>query len=254
MKQKIDYNKISGTFDTRYKAQPMNGVMNYLRNFISKSDAGLIAEIGCGTGYWMKELLPVKQSIIGIDFSREMLAKAKAKSEILLFVNGDARNLPFNKNRFDLFYLVNSIHLFGDIKQFLTGAFNSLKPNGAIDIIFADIRYPGYTWYIYTFFNGAYRFDLSRIPEPELLISVLKEIGFENFESKIIDTLYSEFTGREVWDDPFLQKNNTSTLAALSGDEYEVGIAAIKQAVENNPEVIFKSKIFFRSITARKKI
>ena len=68
-----DYNSICDKYERRYEINPLKGVEETLRGLIAEINARRVLEIGCGTGYWLKTLLPYVDQIIGLDFSSGML-------------------------------------------------------------------------------------------------------------------------------------------------------------------------------------
>jgi len=66
-------------------------------------EGDLVLDVGCGTGLLTYLAEPKAKGVIGIDLSMGMLQKARRKQspdQNLLFVNGDALNLPL-KSQFD---------------------------------------------------------------------------------------------------------------------------------------------------------
>lgn len=80
-----------------------------------------LLEIGCGTGRISKIFASTTYNVTGLDISEKMveLARKKAKEEQWTFtgVVGDARNLPFKDNEFDIVYAVHVLELIKDWKQ-----------------------------------------------------------------------------------------------------------------------------------------
>jgi ubiquinone/menaquinone biosynthesis C-methylase UbiE len=70
-----------------------------------------LLEVGVGTGRVARPLLDRGILVTGIDASREMLARAKAKA-VERLVRGDAYALPFRDGTFDATLLVHVLHIF----------------------------------------------------------------------------------------------------------------------------------------------
>lgn len=76
-----------------------------LREILSEIDFETVLEIGCGTGKNTEWLLTRAEKLVGVDFSGEMLEKAKEKiqSEKAEFIQADiTKNWNFVKGEFDL--------------------------------------------------------------------------------------------------------------------------------------------------------
>ena len=98
------YNVWSQNYDTvENKTRDIEA--SAFREILSKINFTNVLEIGCGTGKNTEWLVTKAQSIIGIDFSDEMLnkAKSKIKSFNVEFQFADIRKeWNFKKNSFDL--------------------------------------------------------------------------------------------------------------------------------------------------------
>lgn len=99
-----------------------------------------ILEIGCGGGIFchrIKTYLP-NTRVTGLDFDTGHIEYAKAKSKELgigcEFINGDATDLPFAENTFDLCFSHTVIeHI--PTEKFLSEQYRVLKPNGRIVVL-----------------------------------------------------------------------------------------------------------------------
>jgi len=78
---------------------------NLLRKVVGTEKLNVL-DVGCGTGVITLLLAEMGHTVTGIDFSEGMLGKAKERTNSLnLIVNftiGDAENLPFEDESFDL--------------------------------------------------------------------------------------------------------------------------------------------------------
>ena len=77
---------------------------------LSKDGCRRILEVGVGTGRIAKPLLRRNFELVGVDFSRGMLAKAKQKG-VGDLVMGEANHLPFDDKTFDAAVLAHVLHL-----------------------------------------------------------------------------------------------------------------------------------------------
>lgn len=93
-----------------------------------------ILDLGCGTGWHMKELSQyIDSDIHGIDISVSQVKNAKINMSNSDILCADLLNLPYEDNYFDCVYSINTIHHLLSIEDQKT-AFQSiervLKPNG----------------------------------------------------------------------------------------------------------------------------
>jgi ubiquinone/menaquinone biosynthesis C-methylase UbiE len=96
-----------------------------------------LLEIGCGTGLFTGKVsaLSGTKDITAIDISDDLLELAKKKNPDFNFVIGDAMNLAFDKDTFDVAFGSSVIHHL-DIRRSFEELFRVLKPGGRI--VFAE--------------------------------------------------------------------------------------------------------------------
>ena len=89
-----------------------------------------ILDIGCGDGK-ITDTLSRRTSgeVVGIDFSSEMIAYAKAAFSKPTFMQMDAQALSFNE-RFDVVFSNAALHWVKDHQAVLEGIYKALKPKG----------------------------------------------------------------------------------------------------------------------------
>ncbi len=110
---------------------------------------GSALDLCCGTGAAIRWLRPLcHERIVGIDFSRGMLAEARLKSEqqprskaVVEWVHGDVLELPFEEE-FDVVTCFGSLGHFRrqDETSLLRGVHRALKPGGCF--LFATAERP----------------------------------------------------------------------------------------------------------------
>ncbi|MBV8454326.1 MAG: class I SAM-dependent methyltransferase [Deltaproteobacteria bacterium] len=116
MAARINYDQIAATYDSRFAFGLYDGVLQALRALIAAQKPEAVLEVGCGTGYWLAALSPEVPRIIGLDYSLEMLGKARDRKCAGRLVRADAQVLPFRYATFDLIFCVNAIHHFERIE------------------------------------------------------------------------------------------------------------------------------------------
>ncbi len=82
----------------------------------------------------------VPSSIIGVDFAKNAIDLCNQFYHIpnLSFVEGNAEKLPFENDRFDVIFNVESSHCYGNMKAFIAEVTRVLKPGGIF--AWADLR------------------------------------------------------------------------------------------------------------------
>ena len=143
---------IKGQWDKRgsdYDHSPGHGIhsehekeawKSLLRQALGTENEKLdILDVGCGTGVISLLLAELEHSVTGIDLSEGMLEKAKEKARIfnlpVEFKNGDAENLPFEDEAFDV---VTNRHLLWALpnpEKAISEWKRVLKPGGKVIIV-----------------------------------------------------------------------------------------------------------------------
>ena len=109
---------------------------------VRKQNPKNILDIGFGTGILAKKLYDDGYNIYGIDFSNEMLKKAKQKmpnAELLQFDFTDGLPKEFEQKQFDVILSTYAIHHIDDEakKLYILKLLKSLNPKGIL--IFGDV-------------------------------------------------------------------------------------------------------------------
>ncbi|MEY8349698.1 class I SAM-dependent methyltransferase [Bacillus cereus] len=147
-----------------------------------------IVDIGCGGGIYTKELsLMGANTIVGLDFSKEMLQAARencASFQNISFIHGDAHHMPFADATFDIVISRAVIHHLQDIPKFLQEASRILKKNGILilqDRTIEDCTIPGSLEHIRGFFFSVYpkliQIERKRRPKAIHIQQLIKQSG-----------------------------------------------------------------------------
>lgn len=149
-------------------------------------------DVGCGTGEILSHLLEEypDMTFSGIDISEKMLEQAqwKTKNRVHLSV-GDAENLPYENDSFDLVICNDSFHHYPNPQQAMNEFHRVLKRNG--HLLLSDYWKPLFSRTIINFFmpynNDG---DVKIYSEKEMLefinVAGFKKSNYEKFKSAII--------------------------------------------------------------------
>ena len=170
------------------------------RSILVRPEARVL-DICCGTGDMTSALLAQRptngEPITGLDFSAEMLTRARAKyaSANAVWVEGDAMHLPYPDNSFDL---VTSAFGFRNLTNYAEGLAEIqrvLRPGGRIGILecnqpdgLSGALYNLYFKHILPIVGGmisgdraAYRYlpaSVERFPRSPRMLALMAEAGF----------------------------------------------------------------------------
>ncbi len=94
--------------------------------------AGPILDLGCGTGFFLAELLQRHPQSVGLDISYDMLRVSDQYIPGARLVTGDAERLPFRPAVFDVVFCKGSLHHTRDHVAFLGHCRAALQANGVL--------------------------------------------------------------------------------------------------------------------------
>lgn len=252
--QKIDYDKISQTYDRRYEQNALSQIAEELKKKLNIKENSSLLDVGCGTAYWLNFFANETSYLFGADLSLGMLRKASERNKHIKLVQASAGFLPFKPNSIDSIFCINALHFF-DTDNFIIECSKLLKLNGNIILVVLDLQNPESTWYAYDYFEGIKEFDYNRFNSVENIVSKLKKNNFIDIRTKIVQVVEDIFNNEEVFKDPFLSKMESSTLAWLTDEEYADGLNKIKQTVsetiKRKEKITFTKKFHFVLISAQ---
>ncbi len=228
----VDYDRIAPGYDQRFVVgSGHRGIAAVLQALAKDQEVERILEMGCGTGHWLSGLFSSAGTLVGLDLSAGMLAQAQAREEGFSLVRGRACETPFTDACADLVYCVNAIHHFQRRHDFVLEARRLLRPGGMLVVAGMDPRAHRHRWYIYDYFLGTYETDLERFPSWGTIADWMIEVGFERIEWRLVERIEDPKVGREIFSDPFLEKDACSQLALLSDEAYAAGLRRIATAL-----------------------
>lgn len=138
-------------------------VREYLGGIAGGGIAGLrILEVACGRGGFVRELARAGAHVTGCDFSSAALRAASTKLRAAdvppstTLIQGDAQNLPFADNAFDLVVSCETIEHLPDVESAMDGIYRVTRPGGKLLLttpnyanfmglyeVYARFRHPG---------------------------------------------------------------------------------------------------------------
>lgn len=256
IEKRLDYDRLSDTYDQRYDGQDSRGVLDALKSLATQVNARRVLEVGCGSGHWLVGLMPVVEEAYGVDPSKGMLRRAQAKSSRLRLTQGSDDGLSFAASFFDLVFCVNAIHHFNAPERFVHTAYELLRPGGALAVVGMDPHASSNRWYAYEFFTGVRDLDLQRFPAWDVVKQWMRAAGFEPPAFQEVERVQDLRRNRDVLDDPYLRKGASSQLALLSQEAYDAGLAKINaviaEAEKNETTMEFPTVLSIGMLSASK--
>ena len=105
-----------------------------------------VLSIGCGSAIHEVQLanLNPETEIIGLDISKDMLSQVPKLPTNIDLILGNAEDLGFKDNIFDLVYFLTSLEFTNDVEKTLLETKRILKPNGRAIFMVVNIN----SWYV----------------------------------------------------------------------------------------------------------
>lgn len=125
------FGSASKSYDGSARLQRIAG--NDLLPWLPSSKDLTVLDLGSGTGFFTELLAHHYSQVIGFDISHEMLHFAKEnRQDKILWLEGDAHNIPLKDNSIDFIYSNLVIQWFAPLDQAITEMLRVLKPGGSL--------------------------------------------------------------------------------------------------------------------------
>lgn len=221
----VNYNEISKIYDS-----VREGDMVTINRIIEegKIDSNSkVLEIGCGTGNYTELISKATNATVyGIDQSQGMLEKARTKNTDINYINGDAVHLDcFDKNKFDVIYMIDVIHHIQDIDTMFKNIFRVLKNDGSL-FIFTDTHDHIRNRLTSKYFPETLEVELNRYQSSEEIISFLSKNNFTGIKSDTLTLGVDEYFGQRLVN--IATKKGYSMFNLISPNAIEAGIQRLQ--------------------------
>ena len=230
-----DYDRIAGRYDRRYALHTYAGVRDALLSFVSSESVSAVLEVGCGTGHWLAEMRSATASaercfLAGVEPAAGMLARAREAAPAARLVRAQAEALPWRDGAFDRVVCINALHHFADRESFFAEARRILKPGGALMSIGKDPHAERDSWWVYDYFPETVGIDLERFARVRILRGEIAKAGFDWTESFEVDRIEALTPAGDALATGVVDRAYTSQLTVLSDEEFEAGVARVRDA------------------------
>lgn len=182
------FNMQAKTYDTDKNGKHARSLYQHIINELSAVRFSSVLDVGCGTGeilYMLKNIYPAI-SLYGIDISREMLKQAEDKG--LCKVNlllGDAENLPFENENFDLLVCTDSFHHYPNPQKAINEFYRVLENDGYL--LLADFWKPFPIRQLMNLFLPFSSEGDVKIYSINQILNFLKNAGFQDVQYKKVN-------------------------------------------------------------------
>lgn len=136
------FNKAAESYDDWYGhpqgRQIFEAELKLIESMVPSEGLGL--EIGAGTGIFAERLSNGSLTIVCLDPSRKMLAKARDRE--IITAMGVGENLPFRRDVMEFTYMVTVIEFLEDPAEVFSQVRDIAKPNAPVILIFINSESP----------------------------------------------------------------------------------------------------------------
>ncbi len=118
---------------------------------INKKYSGDILDIGCGRGFLLQRVGRQSEPdsrLSGLDISPKLCELARKNNPGAVIVCGDAENLPFGDNSFDVIFMTEALEHMLDYDKALSEVHRTLRPGGMF-----IVTVPNRDWARYDFYD-----------------------------------------------------------------------------------------------------
>jgi ubiquinone/menaquinone biosynthesis C-methylase UbiE len=227
--QPVDYDTVAPSYGRRYETNRFDGIEEYLDGFVSNAAAGTIAEVGCGTGHWLRLMADAERFriVAGLDLSAAMLSHARVAAPTALLVRGTADRLPWADASFDRVFCINALHHFPNRKTFFAECARVLRPGGGFLTIGLDPHQGMDRWWIYDYFPTALSADHVRYSAGAAIRDNLATAGFREATTVIAQHLPVAMSFDEAQSKGIVDRSSASQLMVITDEEYATGRARL---------------------------
>jgi ubiquinone/menaquinone biosynthesis C-methylase UbiE len=169
--------KLQASFYHLFRSNPVsarilqneNVAIKSLLSAIPEKNIGYGLDIGSGRGHSLELVSESEASWVAIDYSKQMIRRCRPQFQEVRFILGDAREMPFKGENFDLILCIGISEYLEDLDRFLNEIWKLLKPSGFVILTLAPPNCLNFIrWMIghriYPFREAKLRESLANIP------------------------------------------------------------------------------------------
>lgn len=210
-------------------------------------------DIGCGGGIYSKALSDMGiDTVIGVDFSKEMLEGAKENCKEyknISFKHGDAFHTGLQSNSFDLLLERALIHHLENLEACFNEAYRVLKEDGFFivqDRTPEDCLVKGSESHIrgffFEFFPRLIKKEINRRHNRQSVMETLQKVGFRNIEEvKLWETRKVYVNKAQLLHD-IQERTGRSILHELDDKELKVLINHIEKSIVTGDKIVERDR------------
>ncbi|MEM7086113.1 MAG: class I SAM-dependent methyltransferase [Bacteroidota bacterium] len=235
---KVTYDHIGTDYNLTRKADPL--LTEQLLHHLKPTRSGKYLDIGCGTGNYTNELQKKGFQWIGIDPSKTMLEKAKAKNQQVLWKIGVAENIELPDNLIDGIIGFLTIHHWNHLEKAFLQLHKVLKPNGRV-VLFTSTPKQMKGYWLHHYFPKMLSDSIAQMPTLNNIEAAMKKSAIELIKTVkyfVRPDLQDQFLycGKhrpKLYLDTQIRQGISSFSSLANGNEVAQGLSALKKDIDS---------------------
>lgn len=232
------YNTIGKNYDVTRKADP--ALVTEMIKLLDPKLNGYYLDIGCGSGNYAGALAGRGLNITGIDYSEEMLRKARNKFPQIDFYQGSALDMPFKEDSFDGATCVMATHHIGDNMGTFAETYRVMQAGSFV--IFTSTPEQMKTYWLHHYFPKMMEDTTKKMCSYEEIKHDLERAGFKRvtphsyFVTNELQDLFLH-SGKyrpEIYLNPAVRDGISTFHLSLSQEELHEGLAKLEADIKSN--------------------
>jgi len=219
--------------------------LDVISRWVPKGAMSEILDIGCGTGRYSTALAAhFNARVIAVDPSEKMLAEARKKAtDRVRYERASAESLPLSDASIDMVFMSMVFHHFDDPDQAVRECRRVLRRDGTVCLRAGTIDRIGTYPYV-PFFPRSGAILNNDLQSQTVIETIFKRAGFQPVCHELVRAEAAGSWGAYV---AKLAFRADSILAQLSDQEFEAGLAALREHAATAPpdEPVFEFVDFF---------
>ncbi len=227
----MDYDKtnIAAVYDSArgYSPEMLQQWLDLFSAYVPKDGVSRIVDLGCGTGRFSGPLsVHFEADVIGFDPSEKMLEEARKKTiqRGVVFKQGSGETLPVEDSSADMVFMSMVFHHLRDPRRTARECHRVLRAPGCVCLRNATVDAVETFAYL-KFFPTVRSVIEEQLPTRDRVRSIFEEAGFHMLADRIVTQKnsadWASFAEK-------LSQRADSFLARISDDEFDAGIAALR--------------------------
>ena len=241
------YDLIGQNYNATRKADAF--IVSRILHLLNCKKEDLILDVGCGTGNYTTEISKNGFEITGLEPSKTMVEQAKSKNPDIQWILGNAENLPFENESFNVVMATLTIHHWQNLEKGFSEIFRVLKDDGTF-LIFTSTSEQMKNYWLNHYFPEMMQKSVAQMPSFSIIKEGLEKVGFEITETEkylIKEDLQDKFlyigkNNPEIYFDESIRKGISSFADLANKNEVEKGLKKLKNDIDNDKFIEIKNQ------------